>query len=152
MVSKNTNEYSYKGHDMKFSEYVTQLKEYEPESFIVITRNKKSFVYKGESEYDDLTVSGDGLVKIKEYLDVNIVGVEVFLDENSDGSNLFVLEILKMKHEKELKRKQKAQQDLEEFNEWWDKHEKEQRLELIACMVIGFLLLVVLPWLLSKMV
>lgn len=134
---------------MKFSEYVKQLKEYEPESFIVITRNKKSFVYKGESEYDDLIVSGDGLVKIKEYLDVNIVGVEVFLDENSDGSNLFVLEILKMKHEKELKRKQKAKQDLEEYNKMWDKHNKEQKLELITC-VVGFLLVIGVSWLLSK--
>ena len=135
---------------MKFSEYVKQLKEYEPESFIVITRNKKSFVYKGESEYDDLTVSGDGLVKIKEYLDINIVGVEVFLEENSDGTNLFVLEILKMKHEKELKRKQEAQQDLEEFNEWWDKHEKEQLLSMIGFLVVGLLLLFGLPWLMSK--
>ena len=135
---------------MKFSEYVKQLKEYEPESFIVITRNKKSFVYKGESEYDDLTVSGDGLVKIKEYLDVNIVGVEVFLEENSDGTNLFVLEILKMKHEKELKRKQKAQQDLEEFNEWWDKHEREQLLTTIG--VISLVVLIIVgSWLMSKM-
>lgn len=150
MVSKNTNEYSYRGHNMKFSEYVKQLKEYEPESFIVITRNKKSFVYKGESEYDDLTVSGDGLVKIKEYLDVNIVGVEVFLEENSDGTNLFVLEILKMKHEKELKRKQKAQQDLEEFNEWWDKHEREQLLTTIG--VISLVVLIIVgSWLMSKM-
>lgn len=93
---------------MKFSEYVKQLKEYEPESFIVITHNKKNFVYKGESEYDDLIVSGDGFVKIKEYLECNMVGVEVFLEENSDESNLFVLEILKMKREKELKRKQKS--------------------------------------------
>lgn len=135
---------------MKFSEYVKKLKEYEPESFIVITRNKKNFVYKGESEYDDLIVSGDGFVKIKEYLDYNIVGVEVFLEENSDESNLFVLEILKMKHEKELKRKQKTQQDLKEFNEWWDKHEREQLLTAIGFMVAGFLLIFGLPWLMSK--
>lgn len=134
---------------MKFSEYVKQLKEYEPESFIVITLNKKSFVYKGESEYDDLTVSGDGLVKIKEYLDFNIVGVEVFLEENSDGSNLFVLEILKMKHEKELKRKQEAQKDLEEYNEWWDKHEKEQLLATISVIVFVFVCFGV-AWLMSK--
>lgn len=135
---------------MKFCEYVKKLKEYEPESFIVITRNKKSFVYKGESEYDDLTVSGDGLVKIKEYLDCNIVGVEVFLEENSDGTNLFVLEILRMKHEKELKRKQKAQQDLEEFNEWWDKHEREQLLTTIG--VISFVVLIIVgSCLMSKM-
>ena len=134
---------------MKFSEYVKKLKEYEPESFIVITRNKKNFVYKGESEYDDLIVSGDGFVKIKEYLDYNIVGVEVFLEENSDESNLFVLEILKMKHEKELKRKQKTQQDLKEFNEWWDKHEREQLLTAIG--VIGFgVLIIVGSWLMSK--
>lgn len=134
---------------MKFSEYVKKLKEYEPESFIVITRNKKNFVYKGESEYDDLIVSGDGFVKIKEYLDYNIVGVEVFLEENSDESNLFVLEILKMKHEKELKCKQKTQQDLKEFNEWWDKHEREQLLTTIVVISFG-VLIIVGSWLMSK--
>ena len=49
---------------MKFKEYLKQLKEYVPENFVVITYNKKVFVYKGETEYDELTVSSDGFVKI----------------------------------------------------------------------------------------
>lgn len=53
-----------------------------------------------------------------------------------------MLEILRMKHEKELKRKQKSQQDLEEFNEWWDKHEKEQLLTAIGFIVLAVLIIV----------
>ena len=60
-----------------------------------------------------------------------------------------MLEILRMKHEKELKRKQIAQQDLEEFNEWWDKHEKEQLLATIGVIVFVFVCFGV-AWLMSK--
>lgn len=137
---------------MKFSDYIRQIKECESEIFIIISYKNEKFVYKNENKYDDLEVTGDGFIKIEEYLTFSIPCIEVFLSDNDEKSNCFVLEILKMKHEKELKRKQKAKQDLEEYNEWWNKHEKEQKLEMIACMVILFLLLVVLPWLLSKMV
>lgn len=135
---------------MKFCEYVKQLKECESEIFIIINYKNEKFVYKNETEYDDLNVSGDGFIKIEEYLNFSTPCIEVFLSDNDEKSNCFVLEILKLKHKKELERKQKAKQDLEEYNKMWDKHEKEQRLEMIACMVVGFLLLVVLPWLLSK--
>lgn len=136
---------------MKFSEYIKQLKECESEIFIIINYKNEKFVYKHENKYDDLEVTGDGFIKIEEYLTFSIPCIEVFLSDNDEKSNCFVLEILKMKHEKELKRKQKVKQDLEEYNEWWDKHEKECRLEMIVCMVGGFLLFVGFPWLLSKM-
>lgn len=135
---------------MKFCEYIKQLKECESEIFIIINYKNEKAVYKNENKYDDLSVSGDGFIRIEEYLSFSTPCIEVFLSDNDEKSNCFVLEILKMKHIKELKQKEKAKKDLEEYNEWWDKREKEWRLEMVACMVVGFLLLVGLPWLLSK--
>lgn len=162
---------------MKFSEYIKQLNGYAPNNIVSVNYKNKSFLYKdgaNNADYDNLNVTGDGFIKIKEYLDWNVVGVEVFLsdnDEESNHSNCFVLEILKMKHMAELKSKQKelesirkfneyleerekelnqkAQQELEEYNEWWDKHEKEQWLELFLC-VGGFLLIIGISWLLGQ--
>lgn len=172
---------------MKFSEYIKQLNGYAPNNIVSINYKNKSFLYKNEANCDDyvehedhvehvdygnLNVIGDGFIKIKEYLDWNVVGVEVFLsdnDEKPNHSNFFVLEILKMKHMVELKSRQKelesirkyneyleerekelnqkAQQELDEYNELWDKHEKEQWLELFLCAV-GFLLIIGVAWLL----
>lgn len=159
---------------MKFSEYIKQLNGYAPNNIVSINYKNKSFLYKNEAEhvdYGNLNVTCDGFLKIKEYLDWNVVGVEVFLSDNDEKSNCFVLEILKMKHMAELKSKQKelesirkyneyleerekeldqkALQELDEYNEWWDKHKKEQWLELITCAV-GFLLAIGIAWLLSK--
>lgn len=171
---------------MKFSEYIKQLNGYAPNNIVSINYKNKSFLYKNEAncddhadhadhaDYDNLNVTGDGFIKIKEYLDWNVVGVEVFLsdnDEKSNHSNCFVLEILKMKHKAELKSKQKelesirkyneyleerekelnqkAQQELDEYNEWWDKHNKEQWLDLFLCAV-GFLLIIGISWLLGQ--
>lgn len=135
---------------MKFSDYIKQIKECESEIFMIINYKNEKFVYKNETEYDDLTVSGDGFIKIEEYLTFSIPCIEVFLSDNDEKSNCFVLEILKMKHEKELKRKEKAKKDLELYNKMWDKHQKEQTLTMIAFIVAGLLLIVGLPWLLSK--
>lgn len=157
---------------MKFSEYIKQLNGYAPNNIVSINYKNKSFLYKEEeNNYDNLNVTGDGFIKIKEYLDWNVVGVEVFLSDNDEKSNCLVLEMLKMKHMAELKSKQrelesirkyeeyleerekelnqKAQQELEEYNAWWDKHRKEQWLELFLC-VGGFLLAIGIAWLLSK--
>lgn len=168
---------------MKFSEYIKQLNGYAPNNIVSINYKNKSFLYKNEAncddhadhadhaDYDDLNVTCDGFIKIKEYLDWNVVGVEVFLSDNDEKSNCFVLEILKMKHMAELKSKQrelesirkfneyleerekelkqKAKQELEEYNEWWDKHKKEQWLELFLCAV-GFLLIIGISWSLGQ--
>ena len=146
---------------MKFSEYIKQLNGYAPNNIVSINYKNKSFLYKNEAncddcaehvehaDYDNLNVTGDGFIKIKEYLDWNVVGVEVFLSDNDEKSNCFVLEILKMKHTAELKRKEKAKQDLEEYNELWDKHQREQWLELFLCAV-GFLLIIGISWSLGQ--
>lgn len=165
---------------MKFSEYIKQLNGYAPNNIVSINYKNKSFLYKNEAncddhedhvDYDNLNVAGDGFLKIKEYLDWNVVGVEVFLSDNDEKSNCFVLEILKMKHMAELKSKQKelestrkfneyleerekelnqkSQQELEEYNEWWDKHKKEQWLELLT-IAVGFLLIIGISWLLGQ--
>ncbi|HIE2800111.1 TPA: hypothetical protein ACXLHF_004055 [Klebsiella pneumoniae] len=134
---------------MKFSDYIKQIKECESEIFIIINYKNEKFVYKNENKYDDLEVTGDGFIKVEEYLSLSTPCIEVFLSDSDEKSNCFVLEILKMKHKKELKRKQKAKQDLEEYNKMWDKHNKEQKLELITC-VVGFLLVIGVSWLLSK--
>lgn len=170
---------------MKFSEYIKQLNGYAPNNIVSINYKNKSFLYKNEANCDDyaehvehvdygnLNVTGDGFIKIKEYLDWNVVGVEVFLsdnDEKSNHSNCFVLEILKMKHMAELKSKQKelesirkfneyleerekelnqkAQQELEEYNEQ-RKYKKEQWLELFL-YAVGFLLIIGISWLLGQ--
>lgn len=135
---------------MKFSEYIKQLKECESEIFIIINYKNEKSVYKNENKYDDLNVSGDGFIKIEEYLCFSTPCIEVFLSDNDEKSNCFVLEILKMKHMKELKQKEKAKKELKEYQEWWDRHEKEQIWEMIALMIVGLLLLVGLPCLLSK--
>lgn len=127
---------------MKFSDYIKQLKECESEIFIIINYKNKKFVYKNENKYDDLNVSGDGFIKIEEYLTFSTPCIEVFLSDNDEKSNCFVLEILKMKHMKELKRKEKAKQDLEEFNKMWDKHEKEQLLTALVFIVLTVLIIV----------
>ena len=158
---------------MKFSEYIKQLNGYAPNNIVSINYKNKSFLYNEEkhADYDNLNVTGDGFIKIKEYLDWNVVGVEVFLSDNDEKSNCFVLEILKMKHMADLKSKQKelesirkfneyleerekelnqkAQQELEEYNEWWDKHKKEQWLDLFLCTV-GFLTVIGISWLLGQ--
>lgn len=134
---------------MKFSDYIKQIKECESEIFIIINYKNEKFVYKNETEYDDLTVSEDGFIKIEEYLTFSIPCIEVFLSDNDEKSNCFVLEILKMKHEKELKHKQKAQQDLEEFNEWSRKQDKLDDLWLTICLITPFVLFGGL-WLFSK--
>lgn len=171
---------------MKFSEYIKQLNGYAPNNIVSINYKNKSFLYKNEAncddyadhedhaehvDYDNLNVTGDGFIKIKEYLDWNVVGVEVFLSDNDEKSNpiCFVLEILKMKHMAELKSKQKelesirkfneyleerekelnqkAQQELEEYNEWWSKHEKEQAITAIAFIVASLVVLFLSLWL-----
>ena len=135
---------------MKFSDYIKQLKECESEIFIIINYKNEKSVYKNENKYDDLNVSGDGFIKIEEYLTFSIPCIEVFLSDNDEKSNCFVLEILKLKHKKELKRKEKSKKDLELYNKMWDKHQKEQTLTMIAFIVAGLLLIAGLPWLLSK--
>lgn len=172
---------------MKFSEYIKQLNGYAPNNIVSINYKNKNFLYKNEAncddyadhadhadhaDYDNLNVTGDGFIKIKEYLDWNVVGVEVFLsdnDEKSNHSNCFVLEILKMKHKAELKSKQKelesirkfneylderekelnqkAQQELEEYNKMWDEHEKEQAITAIAFIVASLVVLFLSLWL-----
>lgn len=166
---------------MKFSEYIKQLNGYAPNNIVSINYKNKSFLYKNEADCDDyadhaehvdygnLNVTGDGFIKIKEYLDWNVVGVEVFLSDNDEKSNCFVLEMLKMKHMAELKSKQKelesirkyeeyleerekelnqkAQQELEEYNEWWSKHEKEQAITQIAFIVASLAVLFLSLWL-----
>lgn len=170
---------------MKFSEYIKQLNEYAPNNIVSINYKNKSFLYKNEAncddyadhaehaDYDNLNVTSDGFIKIKEYLDWNVVGVEVFLsdnDEESNHSNCFVLEILKMKHMAELKSKQRELESIRKFNEYLDerekelnqkaqqeleeynaqhKHKKEQWLELFLC-VVGLLLIIGISWLLGQ--
>lgn len=167
---------------MKFSEYIKQLNGYAPNNIVSVNYKNKSFLYKNEANCDDyadhedygnLNVTCDGFIKIREFLDWNVVGVEVFLSDNDEKSNpiCFVLEILKMKHMAELKSKQKelesirkfneyleerekelnqkAQQELEEYNEWWSKHKKEQWLELLT-IAVGFLLIIGISWLLGQ--
>lgn len=158
---------------MKFSEYIKQLNGYAPNNIVSINYKNKSFLYKdgaNNADYDNLNVTGDGFLKIKEYLDWNVVGVEVFLSDNDEKSNpiCFVLEILKMKHMAELKSKQKelesarkfneyleerekelnqkAQQELEEYNEQ-RKHKKEQPITLIAFIVASLAVLFLSLWL-----
>lgn len=158
---------------MKFSEYIKQLNGYAPNNIVSINYKNKSFLYKNEAnnaDYDNLNVTGDGFIKIKEYLDWNVVGVEVFLSDNDEKSNptCFVLEILKMKHMAELKSKQKelestrkfneyleerekelnqkAQQELEEHNEQ-RKHKKEQAITMIAFIVASLAVLFLSLWL-----
>lgn len=164
---------------MKFSEYIKQLNGYAPNNIVSINYKNKSFLYKNEANCDDyadhvdygnLNVIGDGFIKIKEYLDWNVVGVEVFLSDNDEKSNpiCFVLEILKMKHMAELKSKQKelesirkfneyleerekelnqkAQQELEEYNEQ-HKHKKEQAITMIAFIVASLAVLFLSLWL-----
>lgn len=158
---------------MKFSEYIKQLNRYAPNNIVSINYKNNSFLYKEEDSYDNLNVTGDGFIKIKEYLDWNVVGVEVFLSDNDEKpshSNCFVLEMLKMKHMAELKRKQnelkawreyneylderekelnqKAQQELDEYNAL-RKYKKEQWLELLQCVGCSLLAILVLC-LLSK--
>lgn len=132
---------------MKFSEYIRQLKEFESEIFIIINYKNEKIVYKNENKYDDLNVSKDGFIKIEEYLNFRTPCIEVFLSDNDEKSNCFVLEILKMEHIKELKRKEKAKQDLEEYNELWDKHQWEQAITMIAFIVASLVILFLSLWL-----
>jgi len=167
---------------MKFSEYIKQLNGYAPNNIVSINYKNKSFLYKEEANCDDyvehvdygnLNVTGDSFIKIKEYLDWNVVGVEVFLsdnDEKSNHSNCFVLEILKMKHMAELKNKQKELESIRKFNEYLEerekelnqkaqqeldeydeqrKHKKEQWLDLLT-IAVGFLLIIGISWLLGQ--
>ena len=164
---------------MKFSEYIKQLNGYAPNNIVSINYKNKSFLYKNEAncddcadraDYDNLNVTGDGFIKIKEYLDWNVVGVEVFLSDNDEKSNCFVLEILKMKHMAELKSKQRELESIRKFNEYLEerekelkqkakqeleeynaqrKYKKEQWLELFLCAV-GFLLIIGISWLLGQ--
>lgn len=121
---------------MKFSEYIKQLKECESEIFVIVNYKNEKSIYKNENKYDNLNVSGDGFIKIEEYLCFSTPCIEVFLSDNDEKSNCFVLEILKMKHEKELKRKQEAQKDLEEYQEWSRKQDKLDDLWLTICLII----------------
>lgn len=164
---------------MKFSEYIKQLNGYAPNNIVSINYKNKSFLYKNEAncddyadhaDYDNLNVTGDGFIKIKEYLDWNVVGVEVFLSDNDEKSNCFVLEILKMKHMAELKSKQRELESIREFNEYLEerekelnqkaqqeleeynaqrKYKKEQWLELFL-YTVGFLLIIGISWLLGQ--
>ena len=156
---------------MKFSEYIKQLNEYAPNNIVSINYKNNSFLYKDKenNDYDNLNVTGDGFIKIKEYLDWNVVGVEVFLSDNDENhTNCFVLDMLNMKHMAELKSKQnelkawseynayleerekelnqKAQQELDEYNAL-RKHKKEQWLELFLWILV-FLLVIGVAWLL----
>lgn len=121
---------------MKFSEYIKQIKECESEIFIIINYKNEKSVYKNENKYDDLNVSGDGFIKIEEYLSFSTPCIELFLSDNDEKSNCFALEILKLKHEKELKRKEKARQELKEYQEWSRKQDKLNDLWLTICLVI----------------
>lgn len=165
---------------MKFSEYIKQLNGYAPNNIVSINYKNKCFLYKNEAncddhaehvDYDNLNVAGDGFIKIKEFLDWNVVGVEVFLSDNDEKSNpiCFVLEILKMKHMAELKSKQrelesirkfneyleerekelnqKAQQELEEYNEWWSKHTREPAITMIVFIVASLAVIFLSLWL-----
>ena len=156
---------------MKFSEYIKQLNRYAPNNIVSINYKNNSFLYKDKenNDYDNLNVTGDGFIKIKEYLDWNVVGVEVFLSDNDeDHTNCFVLDMLNMKHMAELKSKQnelkawseynayleerekelnqKAQQELDDYNAL-RKHKKEQWLELFLWILV-FLLVIGVAWLL----
>ena len=156
---------------MKFSEYIKQLNRYAPNNIVSINYKNNSFLYKDKenNDYDNLNVTGDGFIKIKEYLDWNVVGVEVFLSDNDENhTNCFVLDMLNMKHMAELKSKQKelkawseynayleerekelnqkAQQELDEYNAL-RKHKKEQWLELFLWILV-FLLVIGVAWLL----
>ena len=156
---------------MKFSEYIKQLNRYAPNNIVSINYKNNSFLYKDKenNDYDNLNVTGDGFIKIKEYLDWNVVGVEVFLSDNDENhTNCFVLDMLNMKHMAELKSKQnelkawseynayleerekelnqKAQQELDEYNAL-RKHKKEQWLELFPWILV-FLLVIGVAWLL----
>ena len=62
--------------------------------------------------------------------------IEVFLSDDGEKSNCFVLEILKVKHKKELKRKEKARQELKEYQEWSRKQDKLNDLWLTICVII----------------
>ena len=128
---------------MRFKEYIKQLKEYKNDVFIIINYKDEKFVYKNETKYDDLNVTGDGIIKIEEYLNFSTPCIEVFLSDIDEKSNCFVLEILKMEHEKELKRKQKAKQDLEEWNEMWDKHRKEQNIMMFGFIIFSLAVIVI---------
>lgn len=125
---------------MKFSEYIKQLNGYAPNNIVSVNYKNKCFLYKNEAncddyadhedhaehvDYDNLNVTCDGFLKIKEYLDWNVVGVEVFLSDNDEKSNCFVLEILKMKHMAELKSKQRELESIRKFNEYLEEREKE---------------------------
>ena len=156
---------------MKFSEYIKQLNRYAPNNIVSINYKNNTFLYKDKenNDYDNLNVTGDGFIKIKEYLDWNVVGVEVFLSDNDeDHTNCFVLDMLNMKHMAELKSKQnelkawseynayleerekelnqKAQQELDDYNAL-RKHKKEQWLELFLWILV-FLLVIGVAWLL----
>ena len=156
---------------MKFSEYIKQLNRYAPNNIVSINYKNNTFLYKDKenNDYDNLNVTGDGFIKIKEYLDWNVVGVEVFLSDNDENhTNCFVLDMLNMKHMAELKSKQnelkawseynayleerekelnqKAQQELDEYNAL-RKHKKEQWLELFLWILV-FLLVIGVAWLL----
>ena len=121
---------------MKFSEYIKQLNIYAPNNIVSINYKNNSFLYKAKenndydehdahTDYDNLNVTGDGFIKIREYLDWNVVGVEVFLSDNDEKPNCFVLEMLKMKHMAELKSKQNELKAWREYNEYLDEREKE---------------------------
>lgn len=115
---------------MKFSEYIKQLNGYAPNNIVSINYKNNNFLYKdgaNNADYDNLNVTGDGFIKIKEYLDWNVVGVEVFLSDNDEKSNpiCFVLETLKMKHMAELKSKQKELESIRKYKEYLEEREKE---------------------------
>lgn len=160
---------------MKFSEYIKQLNGYAPNNIVSINYKNNNFLYKdgaNNADYGNLNVTGDGFLKIKEYLDWNVVGVEVFLSDNDEKSNpiCFVLETLKMKHMAELKSKQKELESIRKFNEYLEerekelnqkaqqeldeynaqrKYKKEQWMELFL-YAVGFLLIIGISWLLGQ--
>ena len=132
---------------MKFSEYIKQLDEYEFSGRIIISYRNRCHVYCGEPDFNNLFVVFDYFVVV--FVVVEAKTVYVSLSDEPKDSEIIALESLRLRFEQELKRKEKAKKDLEEYNKMWDEHEKEQWLELITCAV-GFLLAIGITWLLSK--
>lgn len=135
---------------MKFSEYLKQLEEYEFESPIIVSYNNRCHVYRGEPNFYSKAVVADDFVVLNEHITSTGVGIKVLLSDEKKDYESVVLEILQLRHEKELERKKKARQELREYQEKWKKHEKRKKLFNVL-LVLFFAVMVGLGWLLSRM-
>lgn len=104
---------------MKFSEYLKQLEEYEFESPIIVSYNNRCHVYRGEPNFYSKAVVADDFVVLNEHITSTGVGIKVLLSDEKKDYESVVLEILQLRHEKELERKKKARQELREYQEKW---------------------------------